>query len=233
MNIKIILNINLLDNTNSSKEDQNIKKLKKNLTENNLSKYNYDMKKISNFQSNNTCEESENETENDIELYAESEQILNFKNSMVDLNYHNPLKNNDFIKDKNNYKIDQKEDFIFDNKCINKNNNDFNKQNNNFEKEFIERPEPQTGFKKLINKKNSTNITEEVQKKPSSDKKYEKNNDRINVHQSAMANQYNIKIGEVDLNDHFFKEKINYLEEENKNLRERLRSVKIYKLIYK
>jgi len=233
LNIKIILNINLLDNTNSSKEDQNIKKLKKNLTENNLSKYNYDMKKISNFQSNNTCEESENETENDIELYAESEQILNFKNSMVDLNYHNPLKNNDFIKDKNNYKIDQKEDFIFDNKCINKNNNDFNKQNNNFEKEFIERPEPQTGFKKLINKKNSTNITEEVQKKPSSDKKYEKNNDRINVHQSAMANQYNIKIGEVDLNDHFFKEKINYLEEENKNLRERLRSVKIYKLIYK
>jgi len=193
------------NNYNTNKDYDNMKK-------------NPESKNEKKIQAYNLCEESDNETENDIELYAESEQILNFKNSMLDMNFTNVTNHHESF---NNNKVfaNEKENNI-NNKALNKNNSDFQRTNNQWEMKSNNQNE-KNGFKKLINRKNSNTINNDDKDVISFENKKEK----INVRQSAMANQYNIKIGDIDLNDHFYEKKINYLEEENKNLRERLRSV--------
>lgn len=245
---------------------------------------------------------SDEETEMDIELYAESEQILNFKNSLVEFNLSSIInKNNSNInRDFNNMTSNKtKNEFDYeienDNKSqvakkninkqsqvinndtqpnrgknskildeepfrqINKNNSDFNLPTNNYnynnnireggsKAETSEKnTEVRAGFKKLIKKKFSdeSNKKENINRKIINNAENDFNNIRngsfsdydenknidikkINVHQSAIANNYNIKIGDVDLNEHFYKEKISTLEEENKHLKERLRSVNNY-----
>lgn len=173
---------------------------------------------------NSTFKIDDSENEEDIELYAESEQILNFKNSMVDINLVNNLKKHDIMQESYKENISSNNLFIQD-RVLNKNYSDHYLENNkNLKKEFS-CPSENKGFKKLIKRKNSTIIKEEKIDIHNNEKFVNQNRDKINVHQSAMANQYNIKIGDIDLNDHFFKEKINSLEEENKNLREMLETV--------
>ena len=177
--------------------------------------------RFSNFDSINKTEDSDNEA--DIELYAESEQIINFKNSMIDLNFTNVIKNQDFLQESYKDKMNFNEKVIND-RILNKNNSDIYLNNNILEKEFNS-PYEQKGFNKLIKRKNSAGVVDEKDGFYPHDKMNNFNKDKINVHQSAMANQFKIKIGDIDLNDHFFEEKIITLEEENKNLRERLENV--------
>ena len=138
------------------------------------------------------------------------------------MNFAHIVKNHDSNRE-NKSQILERENFN-DNKIMNKNNSDFNLYNNKTGKDSNIKNE-NMGFKKLINRKIANQIHNNSFLE-SEDKDIEFNKEKINVHQSAMANQYHIKIGDVNLNDHFYKEKINVLEEENKNLKEKLKTVR-------
>jgi hypothetical protein len=79
-------------------------------------------------------------------------------------------------------------------------------------------------IEKNDNKQNNNHIDNDND----NDEDYFKNNNikgKINVNQSAIANQYEMKIGDVNLNNHFYQKKLENLEEQNRDLKEKLKSV--------